>query len=60
MTTLEISYNHYTYEIKFKDDRTELDEWIAERNGKKSLEEWCLDALVYFEQKYRDDGEYIK
>lgn len=59
MTTLEISYNHYTYEIKFKDDRTELDEWIAERNGKKSLEEWCLDALVYFEQKYRDDLKIV-
>lgn len=59
MTTLEISYNHYTYEIKFKDDRPESDEWIAERNGKKSLEEWCLDALVYFEQKYRDDLKIV-
>lgn len=59
MTTLEITYNHYTYEIIFKDDRLESDEWIAERNGKKPLEEWCLDALVYFEQKYRDDLKIV-
>ena len=59
MTTLEINYNHYNYDIIFKDGRSEEDEWIAERTGKKPLEEWSLDALFYFEQKYRDDLKII-
>ena len=59
MTTLEINYNHYNYDIIFKDGRSEEDEWIAERTGKKPLEEWCFDALLYFEQKYRDDLKIV-
>lgn len=55
MITLDIKYNHYTYEISFNDGTDVLDEWIVSKNGKQPLQSWCAEALMYFQEKYNDD-----